>query len=76
MVHVADTNRKKSFPQSHESGTNFMKSPFICVIVTLLVLQISGLSFGQSNEPVKNWTRFRGADATGVVADDPRLPDK
>ncbi len=23
----------------------------------------------------ENWTRFRGADATGVVADDPRLPD-
>ncbi|MEE2642286.1 MAG: PQQ-binding-like beta-propeller repeat protein [Planctomycetota bacterium] len=22
-----------------------------------------------------NWTRFRGADGTGVVADDPRLPD-
>ena len=23
----------------------------------------------------ENWPRFRGADATGVVADDPRLPD-
>ena len=23
----------------------------------------------------ENWTRFRGPDATGVVPDDPRLPD-
>lgn len=28
-----------------------------------------------SEKPIKNWTRFRGNDATGVVPDDPRLPD-
>ena len=28
-----------------------------------------------SGSAQENWTRFRGPDATGVVADDPRLPD-
>ncbi|MEC9093899.1 MAG: PQQ-binding-like beta-propeller repeat protein [Planctomycetota bacterium] len=26
-------------------------------------------------DPAKNWTRFRGNDGTGVVANDPRLPE-
>ena len=41
--------------------------------------QVNGQQEGDSPtnqlNQAKNWSRFRGADATGVVADDPRLPD-
>ena len=41
----------------------------------LLTLPLVARVEGQQLHYAKNWTRFRGADGTGVVADDPRLPD-
>jgi outer membrane protein assembly factor BamB len=41
----------------------------------LFVLQVCFALVGPLAAAQDNWTRFRGADATGVVADDPRLPD-
>ncbi|HEY4311841.1 MAG TPA: PQQ-binding-like beta-propeller repeat protein [Pirellulales bacterium] len=43
----------------------------VLVICWSLVLWF-GNTIAQGQE---NWTRFRGPDGTGVVADDPRLPD-
>ena len=43
-------------------------------IVSLVVLFIT-LSLTPQAWPQETWPRFRGADATGVVPDDPRLPD-
>ena len=39
------------------------------------LLLVSCLLLVSSLPAQDNWTRFRGADGTGVVADDPRLPD-
>ena len=40
----------------------------VCLIFAVLLLTASAAA-------QETWPRFRGADATGVVADDPRLPD-
>ncbi|MCA9231243.1 MAG: PQQ-binding-like beta-propeller repeat protein [Planctomycetales bacterium] len=40
-----------------------------------LWVNLGTLSFAPRAAGQENWPRFRGADATGVVADDPRLPD-
>lgn len=43
---------------------------------TVVLLSCSWLLLlGASAAGQENWPRFRGADATGVAADDPRLPD-
>jgi outer membrane protein assembly factor BamB len=47
-----------------------MLRKYVLIIVLAGSVFLSGSVFGQ-----ENWTRFRGADATGVAADDPRLPD-
>ncbi len=44
------------------------------VFVLVGMLLVPAWGRGQDPNPAKNWTRFRGADGTGVVADDPRLP--
>ena len=44
-----------------------MKQPILALLVMIL------WPFGVAGQ--ENWPRLRGADATGVVADDPRLPD-
>ncbi len=41
-----------------------------CTLSLVLALVSAASTLSQ-----ENWPRFRGADATGVVADDPRLPD-
>ncbi len=46
------------------------KIPFFVFLSCASVLFLATLAFGQDN-----WPRLRGADATGVVADDPQLPD-
>lgn len=43
---------------------------FCFVMLLCSCLNLTTFVFGQ-----ENWPRFRGADATGVVADDPRLSD-
>ncbi|MFB3105414.1 MAG: PQQ-binding-like beta-propeller repeat protein, partial [Pseudomonadales bacterium] len=43
--------------------------------IGFLVVAFLTLSSTPSAWPQENWPRFRGADATGVVPDDPRLPD-
>ena len=48
-----------------------MKIP---TLVPTLILLLSGSSTWSTAQ--ENWTRFRGNNATGVAADDPRLPDK
>ncbi len=40
-----------------------------------LALFVFSLLLANSLTAEDNWTRFRGANGTGVVADDPRLPD-
>ncbi len=44
-----------------------------CVFVLVLTSLAGGLAARAVAQ--ENWTRFRGPDATGVVADDARLPD-
>jgi outer membrane protein assembly factor BamB len=41
----------------------------------MLVCVVCWLSVSVAAWPQEAWTRLRGADASGVVADDPRLPD-
>ena len=42
----------------------------LVLYVAAFLVSVTDVSLAQDN-----WTRFRGADGTGVVADDPRLPD-
>ncbi|MCP4815983.1 MAG: hypothetical protein GY888_25990, partial [Planctomycetaceae bacterium] len=44
-----------------------------CFLVLVLTSLVGGLAARAVAQ--ENWTRFRGPDATGVVADDARLPD-
>lgn len=53
------------------------------IFTTLLAVLVSQSLIGPQNNSgaqelneARNWTRFRGSDGTGVVADDPRLPDE
>ncbi len=47
-----------------------LKQSCFAAVSWLCVLAFATTALGQDN-----WPRFRGADATGVVADDPRLPN-
>lgn len=45
-------------------------------LVAVLVLFLSASQISQAQKPNQdNWSRFRGPDATGVVADHPSLPE-
>jgi outer membrane protein assembly factor BamB len=46
------------------------KGCWLALFVCTSTLMVGGTACGQ-----QNWTRFRSADGSGVVADDPRLPD-
>ena len=52
----------------------FLNHSAVVKTVFVGMLLLSEWGRGQDLNPAKNWTRFRGADGTGVVADDPRLP--
>jgi outer membrane protein assembly factor BamB len=53
-------------------GEVSMTRHFSCVVVLLCACVLAFITPATGQE---NWTRFRGLDASGVVADDPRLPD-
>ncbi|MEP4682720.1 MAG: carboxylesterase family protein, partial [Rhodopirellula bahusiensis] len=63
-------------PAIEENHWQFCSDFIIGDIVLIRLVALSAfLIFCRIGLADENWTRFRGADATGVVADDPDLPD-
>ena len=58
----------KKLQQLGEGSMSVQSRRAVCLTFAALLLTAPAVA-------QENWPRFRGADATGVVADDPRLPD-
>ena len=65
-------DREGSISAASLTDENMMKK---CIRAVVLAGSLTLILTSQAQSQ-DNWPRFRGADATGVVADDVRLPDK